>query len=391
MNRDYENILHPLTHEQFFSEHWEQSPLHIERNDPEYFIELLSVAEIEALLSAGNQFFPDVQLVNSNADTPVAEYTGENQKIVTPGLWRHYHAGATLIVSGAARRFPKIGNLCRRISGELQMRSHANLYLSPGSQQGFDAHYDTHDIFVLQISGRKEFRFYHSDIELPFVDAQFNPEHLTAGPVQEAVQEIVHLQPGDSLYIPRGVVHDAVAQGEEPSLHITLGVYPVVARDILQEMIQLAAEADVNFRRSISVVETATNDRLDTLQQMLTTIVNPANYESARARLFDELALDMVPPAEGQLSPRGAWKAFGAFSSINIDKKSILSVGREGSVLKLRVAGQIIEFSEPFASTVEHLIDQSAVTADSLKDLNDEQQLALYEQLRNAGCFSVDR
>ncbi len=201
----------------------------------------------------------------------------------------------------------------------------------------------------------------------------------------------MHLQPGDSLYIPRGVVHDAVAQGEEPSLHITLGVYPVVARDILQEMIQLAAEADVNFRRSISVVETATNDRLDTLQQMLTTIVNPANYESARARLFDELALDMVPPAEGQLSPRGAWKAFGAFSSINIDKKSILSVGREGSVLKLRVAGQVLEFSEPFASTVEHLIDQSAVTADSLKDLNDEQQLALYEQLRNAGCFSVDR
>ena len=68
MNRDYENILHPLTLEQFYSQHWEQSPLHIERSNHEYFSELLSVADIEALLSAGNQFFPDVQLVNANVD-----------------------------------------------------------------------------------------------------------------------------------------------------------------------------------------------------------------------------------------------------------------------------------------------------------------------------------
>lgn len=388
MKQNYENILHPLTHEQFFSEHWEQAPLHIERTNPEYFSELLSVADIEALLSAGNQFFPDVQLVNSNASIPVAEYTGEHQKIVTSGVWRHYHAGATLIVSGAARRFPKVGNLCRRISGELQMRSHANVYLSPGSQQGFNAHYDTHDVFVLQVSGHKSFRFYHSDIELPFVDDQFNPEHLTTGADQENVQETVKLNPGDSLYIPRGVVHDAVAQGEEPSLHITLGVYPVVERDILQAMIQVAAEENISFRRSVAVGKTATNDRLDSLQQMLATIVNPANYETARARLFDEIALDIAPSAVGQLAPRDAGNSPGL---ISIDEKSILSVERQGLVLKLRVAGQILEFSEPFASAVEHLIENRTVNADSLNDLNEDQWRALHEQLRNAGCIMVNR
>ena len=98
MNSDHENILHPLSREQFFSDHWEKSPLHIERTNPEFFSELLSIADIEALLSTGSQFFPDVQMVNSNAEIPVAEFTGDNQKIVTSGLWRHYRAGATLIV-----------------------------------------------------------------------------------------------------------------------------------------------------------------------------------------------------------------------------------------------------------------------------------------------------
>ena len=395
MNRDYENILHPLTLEQFYSQHWEQSPLHIERSNHEYFSELLSVADIEALLSAGNQFFPDVQLVNANADIAVADYTGDNQKIVTSGLWRHYQAGATLILSGAARRFPKISSLCRRISSELQMRSHANVYLSPGSQQGFNAHYDTHDVFVLQVSGRKTFHFYHSDIELPFVDAQFNPEHLAADNVQKTVQETVNLNPGDSLYIPRGVVHDAVAQGDEASLHITLGVYPVVARDILQEMIQVAAEGDVSLRRSVAVGETASSDRLDALQQMLATIVSPANYESARARLFDDLALDMVPSAEGLLSRGGTADTHGALSrfsqgSFKIDEKSILSAERQGEVLKLRVAGQILEFPEPFSSAVERLMDKRTVSADSLTDLDDDQRLALYEQLRSAGCIAAN-
>lgn len=387
MKQDHDNVIHPLELERFFDEYWEQAPLHIERANPDYFSELLSVADIEALLSAGNQFFPDVQLVNANADVPVTDYTDENQKIVASGVWRHYHAGATLIVSGAARRFPKVSSLCRRMSGELQMRSHANVYLSPGSQQGFNAHYDTHDVFVLQISGHKSFRFYQSDIELPFVDAQFNPEHLCAGIDQQAAQETVNLNPGDSLYIPRGVVHDAVAQGDEPSLHITLGVYPVVVRDILKDMIQAAAEGNVNLRRSVAVGKTASDDHLKSLQQMLSTIVSPANYESARARLFDEVAFDMVPSANGQLSPRGAGNPHG---TITIDEKSILSAERQGSVLRLRVAGQILEFSEPLACAVEHLIENPADNAEALNKLNNDQQQALYEQLRNAGCILVN-
>lgn len=385
MNSDHENILHPLSRKQFFSGHWEKSPLHIERSNPEFFSELLSIADIEALLSTGSQFFPDVQMVNSNAEIPVAEFTGDNQKIVTSGLWRHYRAGATLIVSGAARRFPKIGSLCRRVAGDLQMRSHANVYLSPGSQQGFNAHYDTHDVFVLQVSGCKTFRFYHSDIELPFVDDQFKPEHLSDSSVQATVQETVSLNPGDTLYIPRGVVHDAVAHSEEPSLHITLGVYPIVVRDLLQEIVQVASEADVSLRRSVSVRESATNDRVAALQKLLTSIVNPANYEAARARLFDEVALDVAPSAEGQLTATTLTNS----STISIDEKSILSIERDESELKIRVAGQILEFSEPFASAVEDLIEKKVSRVDSFKNLDEEQRLALCEQLRVAGCVFI--
>lgn len=383
MNQDTGDILHPLTREQFFSDHWEQAPLHIERSNRAHFSSLLTVADIEALLSTGGQFYPDVQIVNSNADTPVADYTDDNRQIVAPGLWRHYHAGATLIVSGAARRFPKLASLCRRTSAAFHMRSHANVYLSPGSQQGFNAHYDTHDVFVLQVSGRKEFRFYHSDIELPFVDSQFSPEHLSDNPVQRVVEQTVQLNAGDTLYIPRGVVHDAVALGTEPSLHITLGVYPVVVRDLLQEMIQVAAEDDVNLRRSIAMADVATDDNSGALQQMLSAVVTAKNYEAARARLFDEIALDIVPGAAGQLSSESAESSFA------IDPDAILSIERVQTVVRVRATGQVLEFSEPYASAVEALIAHRIPVDEALSNLDSEQRGVLYEQLRNAGCLVV--
>jgi ribosomal protein L16 Arg81 hydroxylase len=383
MSHDDTDILYPLTREQFFSEHWEQAPLHIERSNRAHFSSLLSIADIEALLSTGGQSYPDVQIVNSNADIPIADYTDDNRQIVTPGLWRHYHAGGTLIISGAARRFPNISTLCRRTSVAFHMRSHANVYLSPGSQQGFNAHYDTHDVFVLQVSGRKEFRFYHSDIELPFVDSQFSPEHLSDDPAQRVIEQTVQLNAGDTLYIPRGVVHDAVALGAEPSLHITLGVYPVVVRDLLQEMIQVAAEDDVNFRRSIAMAAVATDGNSGALQQMLSAVVTAKNYEAARARLFDEIALDIVPGAAGQLSHASAESSFA------IDPDAILSVERDQTVVKVRAAGQVLEFSEPYASAVEALIEHRIPGTEALKDLDSEQRGVLYEQLRCAGCLVV--
>ena len=57
------------------------------------------------------------------------------------------------------------------------------------------------------------------------------------------------LRPGDALYLPRGFLHSAVAQGEV-SIHLTVGVHPVTAYDLAREMIAAAA-TDRELRRSL--------------------------------------------------------------------------------------------------------------------------------------------
>ena len=57
------------------------------------------------------------------------------------------------------------------------------------------------------------------------------------------------LRPGDALYLPRGYLHSAVAQGEV-SIHLTVGVHPLTAYDLARELIAAAA-ADRELRRSL--------------------------------------------------------------------------------------------------------------------------------------------
>ena len=123
-------ILAPVSQENFLTQFWEKETLHIERTASDYFSQLLSIEEIEILLSTGGQRFPDVQLVNAATDVPVGEYTDADQRIAARGLWAHYRDGATVVVSGAERRFHKLAELCRSVSAQLGMRSQANLYVS---------------------------------------------------------------------------------------------------------------------------------------------------------------------------------------------------------------------------------------------------------------------
>ena len=100
-----------------------------------------------------------------------------------------------------------------------------NAYLTPRKSQGFRAHYDDIDAFILQVEGAKRWRLFHpSDEEdvLPrFSSQDFQVEGSRA--LGACVLDVV-LQPGDMLYMPRGMIHEAVSGDDSDSLHLTLSV-----------------------------------------------------------------------------------------------------------------------------------------------------------------------
>jgi ribosomal protein L16 Arg81 hydroxylase len=138
--------------------------------------------------------------------------------------------GATLILDAANELSPDLRSLCSQLAAEFACSCQANLYACWGTTQGFDVHWDDHDVFVVQVEGRKRWVLYGSTREAP-TRKDLHGEHLRP---TEAQDEFA-LEPGDLLYLPRGHWHAAVGLGE-PSLHLTIGLTRKTGADFLHWM-----------------------------------------------------------------------------------------------------------------------------------------------------------
>jgi len=125
-------------------------------------------------------------------------------------------------------------------------RSQANVYLTPPDSQGFKPHWDTHDVFVLQVEGSKRWRIYAGGPEMPLKDQKFDPERHSPGDVESEFT----LAAGEVLYMPRGLMHAAVTT-DAISLHITLGMMSYTWSDLLLDSLAELVERQPAWRANI--------------------------------------------------------------------------------------------------------------------------------------------
>lgn len=106
-------------------------------------------------------------------------------------------------------------------------------------------HFDTHDVFVLQVAGRK--RLGRSRAGYQVADSGTEaPRRGRRRPLLDIV-----LAPGDVLYVPRGFLHAATPL-DEVSAHLTIGILADTWYDLLQDVAKRAAD-DVTFRAPLPI------------------------------------------------------------------------------------------------------------------------------------------
>lgn len=135
--------------------------------------------------------------------------------------------GATLIVDSVNELSPPLRALCEGLAGEFSASCQANLYACWGTSQGFDVHWDDHDVFVIQVEGSKTWQLYGPTLEAPTRRGPGLEAPRPTAPIEEHV-----LLPGDVLYLPRGYWHAAAGRGE-PTLHLTIGLTRKTGGDFL--------------------------------------------------------------------------------------------------------------------------------------------------------------
>jgi len=236
--------------EEFLGSHWEREPLHVARGEPGRFDDLLSARDVERALEEPGLRVPGFRLVK--AGEQLGGYTTElswrpqpfTGVAETSRVVEEVANGATLVLQGLHLTRLSTAAYCRELEARLGQPAQANAYFTPRRSQGLPVHHDTHDVFVLQISGRKRWRVYAPVWELPLKQQRYD---VSMGEPGDTLLDVV-LEPGDTLYLPRGWLHEALTSGED-SLHLTVGVAVFTWADAFRAALE-RCEQDVAFRRS---------------------------------------------------------------------------------------------------------------------------------------------
>ncbi len=122
--------------------------------------------------------------------------------------------GATVVFQGLHRYWRPLTELVRELDSSLGHPCQANAYLTPPGSQGFALHSDSHDVFVLQTHGVKQWEV-HDD----------------------SGARSVLMEPGTSMYLPTGTRHAAYTH-QGASLHVTIGINRVTWRDLVSATIE---------------------------------------------------------------------------------------------------------------------------------------------------------
>ncbi|HET6657549.1 MAG TPA: cupin domain-containing protein [Gaiellaceae bacterium] len=373
--------LDPVSGEEFLAESWEQKPLVVPRGERGRFDDLLSVRDLERLLTSGGLRFPGFRLAKAGAKLDVADYTKDLSWRPQPfsgtadvqRVLAEFEDGATIVLQGLHLNWQPLAEFCRALETELGHPAQANAYFTPRSAQGLPVHHDTHDVFSLQVAGEKRWLVYEPAFELPLKNQRYKAE--TMGEPGEPVLDVT-LQAGDTLYLPRGWLHEAKTS-ETDSLHLTVGVNVYTWMDAFRAALENCA-GDAGFRRSPD------GERPDDLLERLREQLDPERVERRQRR---KLVRTRRPILGGQLSQ------VRALATLDLDtvveRRSTVLFDLAGTTLSFE--GKDLRFpddaSEELAFAAQS--DEPFTPGDLPGDLDDEGRLVLVSRLVREGFLVI--
>ena len=305
---DFDLLIAPIEPAHFFAEFWEKRPLVISRQSPDYYSGLCSLADVDWILSSTDLRYPAIRLVRHGPDLPTNAYTRDlrSRRFVFAGvgdtdrILLEYQRGATILLQRVERSWPPLTALCGNLEQVFYHPVDANAYLTPASSQGFGVHYDTHDVFILQLAGSKHWRLYDAPLRLPLESQPFDQLDVNPGPLSQQID----LHAGDLIYLPRGTFHEALSSTCS-SLHVTVAITPHRWADLIADAVAVVARQDERFRESVPLGPLrgqdagALEDRFEELLHILSERVNLAEVLDA---MTDRFIAERRPPLDAQLA-----------------------------------------------------------------------------------------
>jgi ribosomal protein L16 Arg81 hydroxylase len=333
-----DRALAPVESETFLAEYWERKPLVVPRAEEGRFDDLLSVEDVEHLITETGIRTPAFRLVKAGATisgyaTDLAwrpePFTGvaDVRRVLA-----EFEAGATIVVQGLHHNWLPLARYCRHLEAFLGHPAQANAYYTPRGSQGLPVHHDTHEVISLQVAGEKRWLVYEPVLELPLKNQRYRSELGAPG---EPVLDVT-LRAGDTMYLPRGWLHQALTSGSD-SLHITVGV------NVRRWIDEARAELDVQ-EQQLAFRETIDGDDPPELPAL--------DPEAVRRRARERFVRSRRPILDGQLSELQALDEL----TVETELERRDTVIADLHETRLVFEGRDLSFPERLASELEFLL-----------------------------------
>ena len=393
MKNFFETILTPFSIEDFFKQYHEKDILYIPRNDESYYQTILTSLEISNYLDRQDIFYPSLRIVKNGKEIPNAEYTlkgtpiGHHRKDGmkhTEKAFALFNNGATFVIQAGQRYFNHLSHCCLQLSKKFNAPVQANLYITPNKSQGFNPHWDTHDVFVLQISGTKTWHLYGFEKELPTKNQSFVSKDYNKTPIHT-----IQLKPGDFLYLPRGYVHDAIADNGISS-HITIGILSFTWHRLFTEIFPQLEEFKA-FREAIPFWQEDLSSLIKQKKEILQQKLAEINFEDALEKLNSTYRKVQPQPLHHYFESIRNLDSITGESRLCLNEGIIYSFLKKGEETELQFLGKTIHFPDAMTPALDYIFSQKIFNPANLPgNLDEKQKTDLVSKLVKEAVVYID-
>ena len=386
----------------FSADYWGQAPLLSRAAElGSDFADLFSPAAADELVSARGLRTPFLRMAKDGVVQSAGSYTrgggagaGITDQAADDKILSKMADGSTLVLQGLHRTWPPLVDFAARLADELGHPVQINAYITPPQNQGFAPHFDVHDVFVLQVSGSKQWTVHAPVVEAPLDNQPFDgfKAEIAARVTEPALIDTV-LEPGDALYLPRGTVHSAQALGAT-SIHLTIGVHPLTRYQLARFLLD-AVQDDPELRTSLPMGVDLTDP--DTLAPQLAATVAALQAAVAQvptARIAEKLDLNLMqrtrPEPIGPLIQLAAADALASDTPLRRRRALRLRLVRDtdgdgAAQVKLVQLDRTITLPARMGDALALIVSADAFTPAELPGLDSEDQLVLARRLLSEG------
>lgn len=393
----FRRLVRPLSVARFEAKHWGKAVWHGRSRDARRFADLFSMDRLGALVA--HQAIPasQMQLVDASLRKLPSEVTA---KLSPAQVMRHLfrHSGS-LVVNQLERLEPSIADAVTALESVTGMYCQVNMYFTAAGAQTAKWHWDSHDVFLLQVHGEKTWKFYEREIDMPLLTSHYESTWPLRSEERAELASELTMRPGDVLYMPGGVPHQACASSSDHSLHLTMGLHGVAWLDLVQSVVAravLECEQDLAFRQ-LATVEPgpkAARARARHLRRLLREVLRRADPGVAEQHL-----LRKAPAANPHTAAamKELWTTTSdptpLRASTTMRRTScVFAVTRTAQLVHLEIGPRKLSFETRFAKALRFVEEKRSFRVDALPGkLAPEEKVALCTTLVDRGILVPSR